>query len=223
VNLLQKMNLPFTGEQFLEVFRKYNESVFPLQILFFLLALTAVYLVIRPSRNSGTVISAIVALLWLWTGSVYHIIFFSEINQAALAFGALFIMQSFFIIYYGVFRQDLVFRIHQDVNSFLGIILIIYALVVYPVIGYFMGHVYPSSPTFGLPCPTTIFTFGILLLNTKKWKFILFIIPLVWSVIGLSAAVQLNMREDFGLIISSLLVTLVFFYRKRKASGRVLT
>lgn len=217
------MNLPFTIDQFLEVFRNYNESIFPLQILFFLLALVTVYLILRPSRNSGMIVSAILAILWLWTGSVYHIVFFSTINKTAIGFGGLFIMQSILLLYYGVFRNDLSFRIHRDLNSFLGILLIVYALVIYPVLGYFMGHVYPYSPTFGLPCPTTIFTFGILLLNVKKWKFILFIIPILWSVIGLSAAIQLRMYEDIGLIVSAIPVLLMFFLRKRKHAVKALT
>ena len=215
------MNLPFSTEQFLDVFSNYNESIFPLQILFFLLALVAVFLLMRPSGSSGVIISSILAFLWLWMGSVYHIIFFSVINKAAFAFGGLFIMQSMLFLYFGVFRNDLSFRIGRDFNSLLGMLLIVYSLVIYPVLGYFLGHVYPSSPTFGLPCPTTIFTFGILLMNVKKWNIVLLIIPFLWSVIGLSAAIQLNMYEDIGLIVSAFLVLLMFIYRK-KGTGKVL-
>jgi len=215
------MNLPFSTEQFLDVFSNYNESIFPLQILFFLLALVAVFLLMRPSGSSGVIISSILAFLWLWMGSVYHIIFFSMINKAAFAFGGLFIMQSILFLYFGVFRNDLSFRIGRDFNSLLGMLLIVYSLVIYPVLGYFLGHVYPSSPTFGLPCPTTIFTFGILLMNVKKWNIVLLIIPFLWSVIGLSAALQLNMYEDIGLIVSAFLVLLMFIYRK-KGTGKVL-
>ena len=215
------MNLPFSTEQFLDVFSNYNESIFPLQILFFLLALVAVFLLMRPSGSSGVIISSILAFLWLWMGSVYHIIFFSVINKAAFAFGGLFIMQSILFLYFGVFRNDLSFRIGRDFNSLLGMLLIVYSLVIYPVLGYFLGHVYPSSPTFGLPCPTTIFTFGILLMNVKKWNIVLLIIPFLWSVIGLSAAIQLNMYEDIGLIVSAFLVLLMFIYRK-KGTGKVL-
>ncbi|WP_414541485.1 DUF6064 family protein [Nostoc sp. CCY0012] len=28
----------------------------------------------------------------------------------------------------------------------------------YPLIGYALGRIFPTSPTFGVPCPTTIFT-----------------------------------------------------------------
>jgi hypothetical protein len=73
--------------------------------------------------------------------------------------------------------------------------------VIYPLLGYFLGHVYPSSPTFGLPCPTTIFTIGTLLLAGKTPRAV-FIIPLLWSVIGFKAAISLGAEEDTFLLLS---------------------
>lgn len=43
-----------------------------------------------------------------------------------------------------------------------GIALIADALVLYPVWSAYSGHSYPETATFGLPCPTTIFTIGVL-------------------------------------------------------------
>lgn len=36
-----------------------------------------------------------------------------------------------------------------------GSLLMLYAMMIYPALGYFLGHVYPKAPTFGVPCPTT--------------------------------------------------------------------
>jgi hypothetical protein len=49
----------------------------------------------------------------------------------------------------------------------LGVALIAYAVVIYNALGYVLGHSWPNLPVFGVaPCPTTIFTFGMLLLAT---------------------------------------------------------
>ena len=57
------------------------------------------------------------------------------------------------------------------------------------------------TPLFGVaPCPTTIFTLGLLLLSNASWR--LFVIPLVWSAIGGSAAVLLAVPQDYGLILA---------------------
>ena len=76
----------------------------------------------------------------------------------------------------------------------------------------------------GLPCPTTIFTFGMLLLADRKLSFGILIIPLLWSVIGLSAAISLGMYEDIGLIVSAVAVVLLQLRRsKDKETGEIVS
>ncbi|MBK9104686.1 MAG: hypothetical protein IPL92_08965 [Saprospiraceae bacterium] len=59
------MGIPFTADQFLDVFRQYNEAVFPVQFLLVLVAVAALYLTIRPSVVSDRWISGIAALITL--------------------------------------------------------------------------------------------------------------------------------------------------------------
>jgi len=216
------MEMPFTLEQFLDVFKKYNQAVFPMQAVFYLISLIAIDLTIKRYPKSDKTISIILAFFWLWMGIVYHLIFFSTINKAAYLFGALFILQGVLFFYFGVFRNKLSFKLGRniDVYEISGIILFIFALIVYPVIGYFFGHIYPSSPTFGLPCPTTIFTFGLLLLNIRKCPVIILIIPFLWSIVGFTAALQFGIFEDSGLLISGLIATSLLIYRNRILSQK---
>ncbi len=207
------MKLPFSTEQFLNIFGTYNQSVWPLQILFNLFAILCVYYVYRNSKHSGKIISAILALFWLWMGIVYHFAFFSQINKAAYVFGIIFIIQALLIIYYGPLKQKLDFAFGRNIYSYTGAVLITFALIIYPMLGYFFGHIYPMSPTFGLPCPTTIFTFGFLLFLKGKIPVQLLIIPFLWSLIGFTAALQLGIYEDTGLLISGIVTT---FYAKKK-------
>lgn len=55
------MKVPFTVTQFFEVFKNYNEAIFPLQILIYLGGLIALYLAVRPNTKSNQIISAILA------------------------------------------------------------------------------------------------------------------------------------------------------------------
>lgn len=207
------MKLPFSIEQFLRVFVTYNQSVWPLQIVFNLFAILCIYFAYRNSKHSGKIISSILAFFWLWMGIVYHITFFSQINKAAYVFGIIFIIQSLMIIYYGIAKQKLDFTFGRNIYSYTGITLIIFALIIYPVLGYLFGHVYPMSPTFGLPCPTTIFTLGILLFLKGKIPIQLLIIPVIWSLIGFTAALQLGIYEDTGLLVSGI-ITAFFAIKK---------
>ena len=87
--------------------------------------------------------------------------------------------------------------------------MILYALIVYPLLGRALGHRYPYSPTFGAPCPTTIFTFGIVLLSAVPRSRIVLVIPVLWSLLGAFAALRLGMWEDAGLVISAIVATLI--------------
>lgn len=209
------MKLPFTAEQFLQVFTNYNQTIWPLQILFILLAVICIILIFRKSKYTNTIVTLFLAFFWLWMGLVYHIIFFAQINPAAYLFGALFIVESILVIYYGIIRKEFELVYNRDLFSYSGITLILFAIVIYPLIGFSVGHIYPASPTFGLPCPTTIFTLGILLFIKGKLPFGLIIIPVIWSLIGFTAALKLGIYEDTGLLIAGI-VTVILAYYKRK-------
>ena len=213
------MRLPFSLEEFLSIFEVYNRSIWPMQIVLYLLALIAVIFAVKKTAFSNKTISGILAFLWLWTGLVYHLSYFTSINKAAYVFGVLCIVQGLIFIYTGVFRPSLSFQFQPDVKGIVGSIFILYALVIYPVLGYLLGHVYPASPTFGAPCPTTIFTFGLLLWTDKIFPKYVLAIPLLWSIVGFTAALSLTIREDIGLLIAGLLGTLLIFLRRNRPSS----
>jgi hypothetical protein len=87
---------------------------------------------------------------------------------------------------------------------------VIYASVIYPLIGLWTGHGYPGMPMFGItPCPVTIFTFGLLLLTTAPVSRWLLPIPFIWSLIGGSAAFLLGVPQDWLLLVSGIAIVLI--------------
>jgi hypothetical protein len=154
--------------------------------------------------------------LWLWIGVVYHLIHFTSINNAAYIFGVLFILQGFIFIYAGIVKDHLSFNYQTNIYGITGAVFLLYALILYPVLGHLFGHIYPKSPTFGLPCPTTIFTFGLLLWTDKKIPKYVLVIPFLWSIVGFSAAVNLKVYEDFGLLVAGIIGTVLILLSERK-------
>lgn len=210
------MQLPFTTEEFLNVFAEYNTSVFPLQILFVLLAFLLIYLAYRNFKYSSLAINLSLAFYWVWIGVVYHILFFSAINKAAYFFGIIFILQGLLLIYAGAIRNELKYSTDRSLESYFGWAFIVYALIIYPVLGMISGHSYPKAPTFGLPCPTTIFTFGMFLFVRSRFPYYVLIIPVLWSILGFSAAMQLSVMEDFGLSFAGVIGLLLIIYYNKK-------
>jgi hypothetical protein len=209
--------LPFTSEQFLAVFVAYNEAIWPIQIAAYLLGAIAVALLFWNPPGADRIIVAIVAAMWLWTGVAYHALFFSAINKAAYIFAALFIAQGGALIYAGVYRDQLRFGNRTRPLSWVGVALMIYAAILYPLIGLSTGHRYPEIPMFGVtPCPVTIFTFGLFLLATPPLSRWLLVIPFIWSLIGGSAAFLLHVPQDWPLLVSGFVaVPLIVFGTRR--------
>ncbi len=207
------MSPPFSREQFLSVFALYNHAVWPLQIILYLLGLFAVVLCARWKVRSP-LIAAILAGLWAWSGSVYHMVFFATINSAATVFGWLFVVQGLLFLYFGVLKGEIQFGFRSTVKGYTGAFFLAYGLVIYPVLGHFLGHVYPNSPTFGAPSPTTIFTFGLLLWTTTRVRWYILAIPCFWAIAGSSELLSLGIREDIGLLVSAVVGTAVLTMRR---------
>ncbi|WP_374674151.1 DUF6064 family protein [Ideonella sp.] len=197
------MNLPFTVDQFYGVFRAYNEAVWPAQWFLLALACVASLLVARPRRWTGIATSAILGILWLWLGLAYHLAFFAAINPLAHAFAAVSVIGGLVFLWQGVVRRRLDFRLSRSVRSTAGVALVVFALAVYPAWSIYAGHRYPDLPTFGLPCPTTIFTVGVLSFLVAPYPRSAVAVPVLWCLIGAQAAFLLGVRQDLGLLAAA--------------------
>jgi hypothetical protein len=100
-----------------------------------------------------------------------------------------------------------------------GLVLVAYGIFLYPIVGWYFGQDWPAIPVFSLPCPTTIFTFGVLCLAVRPFPMTMLVIPVLWAAIGTSAAASLDVPEDFGLPVAAVL-TLVVLFRERHAVAR---
>jgi hypothetical protein len=157
----------------------------------------------------------VLAALWLWGGLVYHATYFTSINPAAWGFAALFVGESGLLAWYGLRQRRMAFGTATGRARGLGIGLALYALV-YPALNILAGHTYPASPTFGVPCPTGIFTVGLLLTTANRPPIPVVVAPVLWAVIGGSAALVLGVATDYVLLACSVLLVLD---TARKASG----
>jgi hypothetical protein len=213
------MRLPFSEDQFFDVFRLYNEAVWPAQWLFNVLSLVVIALAVMGSPRAPRAVPAILAALWLWMGAVYHLVFFADVNGAAYGFGALFILQGVVFAWLALRSTPLIFTRRRDAAAVGGWLLVLYALVVYPAVGLSLGHVYPASPTFGLPCPTTIFTIGLLLWAKPRIPGALLVIPMAWSVVGASAVSLFGVMEDAMLPVVGIVGGVLVVWKGRRQEG----
>lgn len=196
--------MPFNVDQFYAVFSQYNYAVWPAQYVLFVLAALAVYFAALPSRKYDRIACAILAFFWMWTAIAYHAAFFTTINPAAWIFAIAFFVEAALLWQHGVAQAKVELQVRNDAGGWAGSLSIVYALLAYPLLSGIYGHVFPQAPTFGVPCPTTIFTIGLLLWVQRPYAHFLLIIPVLWAVVGTFAATSLDMPPDYGLTAAAL-------------------
>ena len=174
-----------------------------MQLLLQALALIAVVFVVWWHRWSGVLVSAVLGALWAWTGVAYHLAFFSAINPLAWVFGAASLLGAGLFMWEGVLRRRLQFRLAAGRRAAGGIGLVLFALLAYPLWSTLAGHGYPRLPTFGLPCPTTLFTIGLLSLLVAPYPRSPIVVPVAWSLVGAQAAVLFGVWADLALLAAA--------------------
>lgn len=211
------MNTPFTTAEFLDVFARYNRAVWPAQLVLYLLAGLVLWLAWRrPGARGGRVVAGLLAVFWGWMAVAYHAAFFTAVNPAAWLFAALFGVEAI-LFADAAARSRPAFRPARTPAGIAGAALVAYALVVYPLIGQVAGPAYPRAPTFGLPCPTVIFTLGVLLWAERgSVPARLLPVPAAWSLLGAVAAYRHGIVQDYGLLVAGLVATPLVVWTRRQ-------
>jgi hypothetical protein len=209
------MNPPFSREEFFGVFAAYNAAIWPLQLALVAMTLLVLALAVKDAPWRGRVISLWLAILWGWMAIGYHWRFFTAINPAARIFAAAFLGQALLLLWYGLRSGGLRFAPRDNSFGYGGGFLVVYALFAYPLIGIAAGQSYPALPTFGLPCPTTIFTLGVFLWVVPAIPWALLVIPTLWALVAISAATRFGVTEDLMLPVAALLVLVAAVWQRR--------
>ena len=84
--------IPFSIDQFLNVFARYNLAVWPAQIFLYAIGLVAMSLALSQKGDFSKSVSLILSVFWIWMGVAYHSWFFSAINRTAFTFAKIFLL-----------------------------------------------------------------------------------------------------------------------------------
>ena len=212
------MKPPFTSEQFFKVFENYNAFVFPAQYVFIFFGILALILLFSDKKHKNMFTGTLLGVFWIWMGLAYYLTFFTGISKAGIGFALLFLFEGIYLIY-ATFRLKIEFTFKRSVSNYLALFFIIFGIFLYPIIGYIRGEELLRTISLGLPCPTTIFTLGFLMFCKDKAARTLIIIPTVWSIIGISAALNFNITQDFLMVIAAITAN-ISIWKKNKAINK---
>ena len=197
--------MPFTHDQFFDLFERYNRAV-SLVIGLCWVATAVLTARLLRRRHPSTALLTLMIFQWAWVGIAFHFVFFTPINQAAWAFGVLFLGHSVLLARYSFWSNRMALERGGTIRHAVALCLLGYALI-YPALSVLASGRYLATPLFLAPCPLVIFETGVLMMRTPVPR-ILFVVPAIWSVIGGSAAVLFGVLPDFVLFPCALLLSL---------------
>lgn len=203
---------------FLAKFARGNAAIWPMQLVWYAIAVAIVGLALWPRRRASQLACLLAAAYLAWVGIACYGVLFSGVNLAWL-FAAVFTLEGILFLVTGLVRRDPVFAPRWDLASVLGALFMCFALVGYPLIGLLSGIPLRSLPVIGFaPCPTTIFALGLLLWVRKPSPLYLLPIPLAFALGTAAGAMATGIVPDFALILAGAITAGVLIWRDRTSS-----
>lgn len=208
----------FTQEEFFQGMTKYHNATWPMPWIIFFIGIGALAALISQWPFRRPIILGVLSFLWLWDGTIVFGYFFSGyIPHASFVPQALFFsLQGILFMITAVRSKEYVdFDFSKSPYEVIGIVMILFALIGWPLIGNISGQFYPAFPVFGEPCPTTIFTFGILLCSKSRVPWYFMLIPFLWSLTGLIGLIQLGVSDDIVQLIAAVIAIPMILRKNR--------
>ncbi len=194
------------ADLFFQFMTKYNTAIWPMQIVFYVLSALCIYTSLHKLKYSDIINIVILSSLWIWNGAITLLVYFTSFHDQYYLWGPIWIAQGVLISYHGIIKKQIRFKLKKDVYSFIGLTFIAYALILYPLIGAWLGHPFPKGPIFGAaPCPTVIFTFSLFLFSENRVNPYLLYFPLLWALMSLYPIIGMGIYADIGEIVAAII------------------
>ena len=170
--------LMFSARTYYGLVERYNADVWPLQLLAVGAGLAALAVSWRArSALHARIAPAILCGAWFWVGWAFQHRRFMTINWAAEYVAWAFAVEGAALLWIGVILGRIAYRpdvspARVDGAVIVGAVIVLFALLGYPLIAVMSGRPWVQAEVFGvMPDPTVIATMGFLLLahRTPGW------------------------------------------------------
>lgn len=211
--------LLFSPRAYYRLIQRYNEEIWPAQLLMLGLGLTILFLLARPSPRQGHMISTLLAILWAWVAGAFFWNRYATINWAAAYVAPLFVLEAALLAWIGVLRRGTTFRSNRDPTARLGLGLFVCSFVFYPAIPPLTGRPWQQAEIFGIvPDPTVLATLGLLLLVEGRPRWELLAVPVLWCAISGATLWAMHSAEAWVPPAAAVLVTAASIWKHNRRS-----
>jgi hypothetical protein len=195
----------------------YNETTWPLQLALVVAAAILTYLVFtRPGPKADRWMKGFLALAFGWNGIVLFLFFLKNPISMYTGTPLFLIVAALFVV--DIFTQKTQFRFPEARWKQVITLLWILLVLLYPVIGWPLGHTFPQVLLPMFPCPLTVFALALVAAAAPKVDKKVFIFLLPWALMGLPKCFgSLDCYEDCILFAAGVygLIELIRNWKKR--------
>jgi hypothetical protein len=209
-------------EEFWSQVAVYNQATWPISIALSVVAAFLAYRVFaRPGARTDVWMKAFLSFAFAWNGVVFFLVY---VKSAISTFTGvpLFILVSL-LFAADIWAKKTHFRLPLAAWKRGVTVFWIVLVFLYPVFGWFLGHLYPRTLLPVFPCPLTVFAIALVAAAAPKVDKKVFILLLPWALLGLPKCLgALDCYEDCILFASGVygLVELVRTWKTRGADVR---
>src|SRR5919205_2557847 len=151
--------LLFSARTYYRLIERYNQAIWPAQILAIALGLFLLTSLRSNKAWYGRVISGVLALIWVWVGVAFLWRRYANINWAVGYLVPLFVLEGIMLIWTGAAARELNFGTSRTPLRVVSGALLVVATLVYPVLAPLAGRSWQAAEVFGMaPDPTVVGT-----------------------------------------------------------------
>lgn len=208
--------LPFSHDALTALFHSYNSATYPAPWIMLCAALVALLCLVKPENIGGRAISAVLLLFWLWTGGVFHMMYFTPLNFLGPVYATVFLIQAALFLVVGVVMGRLDFHLDKSPAALLGLFFALLALAGYPLAEKLTGQGISELRFAGTaPGPTALFTLGLLLtVKRRKTALLMALIPLAALAVEVYTGFVLNLPFDLYISAAAFCAAALFLTKK---------
>ena len=208
--------LPFDAGSLFATIAYYHAAFWPLPWLALAWGV-AVILLAATARSRAAFV--LLALAWVWVGVAWHLATFAGINLAAPLYGAFFVLQGALLAWTAA-RGRLGLRYQGRVRDGIGLGLAVGSLLAYPLLDRLSGVPWAAVRLPGVdPCPTALFTLGILLLADRRSAAGLMALPVLWTLVAGATGWAVAIGRDQVLPLLGLAALVLALLPTRRAAS----
>ena len=176
--------LLFSPRTYYRTIELYNLAIWPAQLAGVAIGLAIVALLVGKRGRRDKIIAALLAACWLWIAWAFHYQRYAQINWVAPWFAAAFAFQALLLVVVGVVTRRIILQPASGREFWFAISLVAITVLGYPMLAPLTGRPWATAEIFGTAAdPTAIATVAALGLVRGRIRWLLLVVPLLWSAV----------------------------------------